>query len=331
VQKRNSNINSSSIKEKQEVRIINISTMCKYLIICILLVFFVDKSSAQIAIAVAKEENYPFSAIEWRVEWGYGNYSDAELHSMKYLEAKGYKKVYNQVLDKELFKLTKGYWVVVKSERKDDGKQITSFGLGVSADSYENAEKNAIINLADHDWNWKKSFGYKVDKMGLFNEAPQKQLIYIIKSRKSVCGDNAYDISYMLGTYENTMYQKIYKGFKRQNSDASTTVNVVSHIIRDNGIVGILKCNQKCSDGSTRSIYKVVDCNTEAELKQMAPYDNTIVSASGEIKYFIYKTIDLREKENSSIFNETYKLLRDILGVPNQPLLDKWGSSGIRG
>jgi len=66
----NSNINSSSIKEKQEVRIITFSTMCKYLIICILLVFFVDKSSAQIAIAVAKEENYPFSAIEWRVEWG---------------------------------------------------------------------------------------------------------------------------------------------------------------------------------------------------------------------------------------------------------------------
>jgi hypothetical protein len=304
--------------------------MCKYLLISLLLVIFVNISSAQIAIAVAKEENYPFSAIEWRVEWGYGSYPDAELHSMKYLEAKGYKKVYNQVLDKELFKLTKGYWVVVKSERKDAGKQKTSFGLGVSADSYENAEKNGVINLSTHDWNWQKSFGYKVDKMGLFDEAPQKQLIYIIKSKKSACGDNAYDISYMLGTYENTLYQKIYKGFKRQNNDASTTVNVVSHIIRDNGIVGILKCNQKCSDGSTRSMYKVVDCNTEAELKHIAPYDNTIISASGETKYYIYKMIDLRDKENSSIFNETYKLLWDILGVPNQTILDKWGSSGIR-
>jgi hypothetical protein len=304
--------------------------MCKYLIISILLVLFVNKSSAQIAIAVAKEESYPFSAIEWRVEWGYGSYTDAELHSMKYLEAKGYKKVYNQVLDKELFKLSKGYWVVVKSERKDDGKQKTSFGLGVSADSYEIAEKNAVVNLANHDWNWKKSFGYKVDKMGLFDDTPQKQLIYIIKSKKSVCGDNAYDISYMLGSYENSMYQKIYKGFKKQNINDNTIVNVVSHIIRDNGIVGILKCNQKCSDGSTRSMYKVVDCNTEAELKQMAPYDNTTVSASGETKYFIYKMIDLRDKENSSIFNETYKMLRDILGVPNQSILNKWSNSGIR-
>jgi len=97
---------------------------------------------------------------------------------MKYLEAKGYKKVYNQVLDKELFKLTKGYWVVVKSERKDDGKQITSFGLGVSADSYENAEKNAIIILLITTGIGKSRLVIKLTKWIIQRGTPETAYLY---------------------------------------------------------------------------------------------------------------------------------------------------------
>jgi len=306
--------------------------MNKYLFIIFLPFFFVNTSSAQIAIAVAKEENYPFSQIEYRVEWGYGNRWDAEMHSMKYLKDKGYKNIILPLLYKERSKLTNGFWVVIKTERIQDGKQKVGFSLGASADSQSDAEKNAVENLANNDGNWRSSQGYSIDKKGLFDEAPQKQLMYIIRSRQSACGDNAFDISYMLGTYDNAIYQRIYSGFVKRNKDENTTINVVHHIIRDDGIVGILKCNQRCSDGTIRSIYRVVDCNTEAELRQLAPYDKNTIADAGETKYFIYDTFGFTLPENRSILRETLEILRNMLIDPKQKeLLIKWSGTGVRG
>ncbi len=310
--------------------------MKKHLLIIFLPFILVNTASAQVAMAVAKQEDYPFSQLEYRVEWGYGNRWDAEMHCMKYLEDKGYKKVISPLLYNERAKLTKGFWVVIKTERLEDRKQKVTFSLGASADSQADAEKNAVENLAKNDWNWKSLHGYSVDKSGIFDEVPQKQLIYIIRSRKTACGDDDYAVSYTLYMYSNSLYQGMYNFFKKINKEDNTTISIVRHIIRDNGIVGILKCKQRCSDSSIRTLVKVIERNTEAEIKQQAPYDATTVSDIGETKYFVDAIVGLSLPEKTSFVEETKALMRkfifNLLGEPKQKeYLQRSVAIGIRG
>lgn len=141
----------------------------KKLILSIFTVLFFGtlSSDAQIAIAVAKDKKG--SSLEWQVVWNEG--WKTESSARKKLRAKGYDKVTTLTGGSERgHNLTSGYWVVVECKRKNyDGSWKTSFGLGASKSSYGEAERRAVSNLSQYDWNWKKSNGYNISKKGTFN------------------------------------------------------------------------------------------------------------------------------------------------------------------
>ncbi|MEI6553586.1 MAG: hypothetical protein WCO09_03390 [bacterium] len=306
--------------------------MTKKLTLCLLFILLLKQSQAQIAIAVAKENDFPFSAIEYRVEWGYGDYFEAQKHACKYLENKGDKKVHYQPLGKAFFDIDSGYYAVIKANYTVNGKTKISYGLGVSDTSQAIAEKNAIINLSTYDGNWLKSNKYTIDKQGTFDNSPQRQLICMSTTKTSACGDNVVNFSYMKGTYDNKMYMMIYKGFIKQNTDTSTRKNYVRHILRNTGYFAILKCNQKCSDNTIRSFYKVVEADTEDEIKLLAPFDATTISEVGETKYFLYSEImAANDKVGGSIDQEAHDYLYKLLINKYKKILEKWKAGGIRG
>jgi hypothetical protein len=304
--------------------------LLKFTIVISIFLFVSSLCEAQVALAVAKEKDSPYSCIEWRVEWGYGDYSEAGRQAVKYLENKGYKSVYNQLLDPKFFYIDNGYWVVIKTQYKSYGKTMVSFGLGVSANSLTEAEANAVANLKSSDWNWKPSSGYTTEQTGFFSNTGQKQFIYIIKKRKTPCGENAYDISYMLGTYDNAFYAKIYRTMMKQNNSENPVISQVGHIVNKAGFVGILKSKQVCQDGSTVCSYKVVEAATPEEIRSAAPYDRETISSPGQPKFFVNQIVELGKDRECSLLRENFDLFNKTLGVENKQILNEWGSGGVR-
>ncbi len=123
-----------------------------------------NKADAQIAIAVAHDDNG--SSIHWQVAWNRG--WETESVAKKMLTDMGYKNVYTLTGgEKRGHNLTTGYWVVVEAKHKIyDGTTKTSYGLGASLSSYTEAEVRAVSNLSQYDASWKISDGYIVSKKG---------------------------------------------------------------------------------------------------------------------------------------------------------------------
>jgi hypothetical protein len=308
--------------------------MKHYPSILVLIAFFLIGSAckAQIALAFARDEKNRDIMLDYHVEWNFSSEIQAGMHAGKYLENKGYayKNVYSQPCGSCGLSLEKGYYVVIKATYTVDKSPHVSFGIGANTESYEQAELRAIDHLCISDIFYDRSKGYQVVERGIFSRGPVKQLIYIIKSRKTPCGESSYDFSYMLGTYPNTVYVKIYNGFKKQNSSENPVIGKVGHIVKNSGYIGILKCNQKCQDGSVKSIFQVMEAESVEEIKIVAPYDKTTISPVGQSNYFVYYILDMRKDKDSSIIREDYEFLQNLLGIENKAILDDWASSGIR-
>jgi hypothetical protein len=287
-------------------------------------------AESQIALSYAREEKNLGNMVAYRVEWNYGSQTTAGIHANKFLNDRGYKNAFSQPCEKCGLNLVKGYFVVVKSESVIGGVHYTTFGMGASENSYEEAELRAGEHLKVSSSFYNPSQGYKVIERGTYGPEPVKQFIYIIKSKKSPCGENAFDFSYMLGSYPNSMYAKIFRGFKNQNSSDNPVINQVGHIIRENGYIGILKCNQQCPDGTVRSQYKVVEAETADEIKSMAPNEKDVVSPAGQTNFFVDKIFEPGKDNGSSILRENFNLFDQFLGIEYKGTIADWASSGVR-
>ena len=302
----------------------------KVQIVFVILLSLSQLAKAQIAMAVAKEEKYPYNSLEWRVEWGCGNYSEASNEAVKYLESKGFKKVYQQLIVDTLRHFDKGYWIVIKTQYESDGKIKIRYGLGVSASSFSVAEANAILNLKGEDWSWKSSIGYTIEQTGFFSNVAQKQLIYIIKKRETSCGESAYDFSYMFGNFDNSLYMKIKNGLLKQNNNSNVGTCQVGHIVNKIAFVGILKSKQLCQDGKVKYSYKIVEAGSREEILKLAPYNTETISPDGQTNYFVYHIVDFGKDKESSILREDFLLFEKLLGIDNKGIINDWANSGIR-
>jgi hypothetical protein len=141
-----------------------------------LLISFTN-SQAQLAIAVAKNENG--SSVKYSLKQGKSIEEAASL-AKKELEDLEYKDIMVLKSDEKTgHELTKGFYVLLISSRKDySGKLFVSYGLGASANSKQEAIERAVIHMKEFDWGYDIKFGNAVEKEGMiekFSERDDKE------------------------------------------------------------------------------------------------------------------------------------------------------------
>lgn len=129
-------------------------------------VFIFFNTNAQIGFAVAQDEKG--SALEWHIIWNVGPYYKAASMARQKLKTKGYKTVYEQASTKSGHEIKNGYWVVIRAKYKVYNGMKIGYGMGASATSYAEAERQAVKNLSTNNWSWKSNYGYDVDRRGTY-------------------------------------------------------------------------------------------------------------------------------------------------------------------
>jgi len=306
----------------------------KLLRIFLAFIIFPCYVNAQIAIALAKNENH--SVLDYKVVWGYGYSSDNTVQAAAFLKLKGYTQndIYDQTCLKECgHDIPEGYYVVVKSTFKEyKGVLRTGMGLGASDKSYEEATKRAVENLSIHNWNWEKTNGYEVVEKGTYDNAAKYQLIYIIwKKTTKACGIQTDTIRRMVGTWDNATIGKLEKGLQTSAKNANKPLPEVYHFEITKLKIGIIKERKYCeADKQYYDSYSVMQADSEEEINASVKPSEYQSQASEKSVVEILTTND----KNQSDFNSKrfIKILDDILGKDSKDLKKiKLTTIGIRG
>jgi hypothetical protein len=133
-----------------------------------LLVLYLAASAAATAggaaCVMAKHQG---QTLDYALVVGAGHPSEAQDAAIRELRAKGYAE-YGPRLDliraQNLTNLDQAYVLVIRSDFEDlRGRPRSAMGCGFSADSYADAEWDAIRDLQAHFWGWKPDVhGYEI-------------------------------------------------------------------------------------------------------------------------------------------------------------------------
>jgi hypothetical protein len=127
----------------------------------ILIIGFSAKAQVVMAVGYDKEG----SAVEYKVFKG--EYFKALREAKAWIKNHGNER---DAFRTDGGELEKGIYVVVKaSYLLSDGSRRTSYGIGASKDSPDEATKSAVDQLSTYDPLWKKSDGYDVSESDRFN------------------------------------------------------------------------------------------------------------------------------------------------------------------
>lgn len=263
-------------------------------------------SSAQIAYSVAKDDNN--SDIDYKVEWGYEYAYQAGNAARIYLENKGYKKVYVHSGEGSS-KIIEGYYVLLKSTYSDYKKnQRISMGMGVSPESYEEAEKRAVVNIKAYDWSWERSMGYNVIEKGQFRNSGGLQCVYLIdKVKNGACINYATEYTCIVGSMDNKVYNKLKEGKQGNCTKNNLPPAEIGRFRITKRYIAVLTCLQVCAtDNIAYPQHKIVEMNSPDELKTVAPMIRGQVFKGSGFGYFVDEVRDLQGKNSSSGVKEEY-------------------------
>jgi len=138
------------------------------------IVFFFSLSvSAQIGLAVEKNDNG--SSVKYAI--GTGKDLNEALqnayNTLKEDDAKGMIVKMKQEADCG-HNLNKGYYVLIRCDRKQGGRFMLTYGLGAAA-TKEEAVKRALIHLKEFDWGYEDKYGYNIVEEGNITDLFQKE------------------------------------------------------------------------------------------------------------------------------------------------------------
>lgn len=136
----------------------------------LLLVFSItSKVSAQIALAVAKNDNG--SSVKYSLKTG-ATLEEAYTNAKKALEEEEMQNIYLlRSSENTGHELKSGHFVLIIASRKNGGRFFISYGLGISEKSKAEAVERAITHLKEWDLGFDKSrHSYSIEKEGLIKD-----------------------------------------------------------------------------------------------------------------------------------------------------------------
>lgn len=144
----------------------------KVLIILFAVFFIASTAQAQIGLAVEKNDNG--SSVKYAIRSGkdLNNALQNAYQALKDTGATGMIVKMKQEADCG-HELNKGYYVLIRCDRKNGGHFLLTYGLGAGKTRAE-AIKRALTHLKEFDWGYEDRFGYDIIQEGkiedLFSE-----------------------------------------------------------------------------------------------------------------------------------------------------------------
>jgi len=147
--------------------------MKSVLLYFVLLVGICNTVDAQIALAVAKNDNG--SSVKYSLMVG-ATLDEAYEKAQKDLEEQGFENIFVLRSSEETgHNLKSGNYVLIVSSRKNGGRFFVSYGLGVSEKSKAEAIQRAITHLKEWDLGYEKDHGYSIEKEGTIEDFYPKE------------------------------------------------------------------------------------------------------------------------------------------------------------
>jgi len=130
-------------------------------------------AAAQIGLAVEKNENG--SSVRYAIQSG-KDLDDALQNAYQSLKDEGATGMIVKMKQEEDcgHQLNKGYYVLIRCDRKQGGYFMLTYGLGVGASKSE-ALKKALIHLKEFDWGFEDKYGYDIIEEGKVEDLFKKE------------------------------------------------------------------------------------------------------------------------------------------------------------
>ena len=128
--------------------------------------------SAQIALAVEKNENG--SSVKYAIRTG-KDLNEALQNAYQALKDTGATGMIVKMKPEADCgqNLNKGYYVLIRCNRKSGGRFLLTYGLG-AGENREEAIKRALIHLKEFDWGYEDKYGYGIVEEGKVEDLFQK-------------------------------------------------------------------------------------------------------------------------------------------------------------
>ncbi len=126
--------------------------------------FISSTAQAQIGLAVEKNDNG--SSIKYAIRSG-KDLNDALQNAYQALKDTGATGMIVKMKQEADcgHELNKGYYVLIRCDRKSGGRFLLTYGLGAGKTKAE-ATKRALTHLKEFDWGFEDRFGYDIIKEG---------------------------------------------------------------------------------------------------------------------------------------------------------------------
>ena len=130
-------------------------------------------AAAQIGLAVEKNENG--SSVRYAIRSG-KDLDDALQNAYQSLKDEGATGMIVKMKQEEDcgHQLNKGYYALIRCDRKQGGYFMLTYGLGVGASKSE-ALKKALIHLKEFDWGFEDKYGYDIIEEGKVEDLFKKE------------------------------------------------------------------------------------------------------------------------------------------------------------
>jgi hypothetical protein len=135
-------------------------------LLVLFVLFFVNIFSIQAQIALAVEKNDNGSSIKYAIRSG-KDLNDALQNAYQALKDTGATGIIVKMKQEADcgHELNKGYYVLIRCDRKSGGRFLLTYGLGAGA-TREEALKRALIHLKEFDWGYEDKYGYGIVQEG---------------------------------------------------------------------------------------------------------------------------------------------------------------------
>jgi hypothetical protein len=135
-------------------------------VLSFLITFFLISFSTQAQIALAVEKNDNGSSVKYAIRSG-KDLNDALQNAYQALKDTGATGMIVKMKQEADcgHELNKGYYVLIRCDRKSGGRFLLTYGLGAGS-TREEALKRALIHLKEFDWGYEDKYGYGIVKEG---------------------------------------------------------------------------------------------------------------------------------------------------------------------